>query len=209
MKIKKIVLSEDCLGYEVSEDLLQKIYNFCGDRSNEIEREEIKGKTDKEKELELMQTIIETKEMLKIARSNFEYAEDDLIDYYTYQIKAHQSKLDYLIKIAKTPRKYVLTDALLETLSIIAYKQPVTKVEIDKIRGVSCEHSVNRLLDFELITEVGRLDAPGRPILFGTTEQFLRSFGVKSLTELPELNPDRIAQFREEAEKEIQLTLDI
>ena len=126
-----------------------------------------------------------------------------------YQMCSNPEYYDYLIRIAKTPRKYVLTDALLETLSIIAYKQPVTKVEIDKIRGVSCEHSVNRLLDFELITEVGRLDAPGRPILFGTTEQFLRSFGVKSLTELPELNADRIAQFREEAEKEIQLTLDI
>ena len=61
----------------------------------------IKGKTEKEKDIELMQTIIETKEMLKIAISNFEYAEDDLIDYYTYQIKANQSKLDYLIKIAK------------------------------------------------------------------------------------------------------------
>ena len=61
----------------------------------------IKGKTEREKEIELMQTIIETKEMLKAARTNFEYAEDDLIDYYTYQIKAHQSKLDYLIKIAK------------------------------------------------------------------------------------------------------------
>ena len=61
----------------------------------------IKGKTDKEKEMELIETIIETKKMLKIARSNFEYAEEDLIDYYTYQIKAHQSKLDYLIKIAK------------------------------------------------------------------------------------------------------------
>lgn len=61
----------------------------------------IKGKTDKEKEFELMQTIYETKEMLKLAICNFEYAEDDLIDYYTYQIKAHQSKLDYLIKIAK------------------------------------------------------------------------------------------------------------
>ena len=61
----------------------------------------IKGKTDRQKEFELMQTIIETKELLKVARSNFEYAEDDLIDYYTYQIKAHQSKLDYLIKIAK------------------------------------------------------------------------------------------------------------
>ena len=61
----------------------------------------VKGKTDKEKEAELMRTIIETKEMLKTARCNFEYAEDDMIDYYTYQIKAHQSKLDYLIKIAK------------------------------------------------------------------------------------------------------------
>lgn len=127
----------------------------------------------------------------------------------SYQMCSKPDFYEYLIKIAKAPRKYVLTDALLETLSIIAYKQPVTKVEIDKIRGVSCEHSVNRLLDFELITEVGRLDAPGRPILFGTTEQFLRSFGVSSLTELPELNPDRVAQFREEAEKEVQLTLDI
>ena len=61
----------------------------------------IKGKTDKEKEIELMRTIIETKEMLKMAISNFDFAEDDLIDYYTYQIKAHQAKLDYLIKIAK------------------------------------------------------------------------------------------------------------
>lgn len=61
----------------------------------------VKGKTDKEKEIELIRTIIETREMLKDARCNFEYAEDDMIDYYTYQIKAHQSKLDYLIKIAK------------------------------------------------------------------------------------------------------------
>ena len=61
----------------------------------------IKGKNDKEKELELMRSIIETKELLKVARCNFEYAEDELIDYYTYQIKAHQAKLDFLIKIAK------------------------------------------------------------------------------------------------------------
>ena len=61
----------------------------------------VKGKTDKEKEVELMKTIIETKEMLKNARCNFEYAEDDMIDYYIYQIKANQSKLDFLIKNAK------------------------------------------------------------------------------------------------------------
>ena len=63
---------------------------------------------------------------------------------------------EYLVKVAKTPKKFVLTDTLLETLSIIAYKQPVTRLEIEKIRGVSCDHAVNRLLEFNLITEVGR-----------------------------------------------------
>ncbi len=118
---------------------------------------------------------------------------------------------EYLIKIAKTPRKFVLTDTLLETLSIIAYKQPITRLEIEKVRGVSCDHAVNRLLEFDLITEVGRLDAPGRPLLFGTTEQFLRSFGVKSLEDLPELNPVQIEEFKLQAESEVQqqLQLDI
>lgn len=116
---------------------------------------------------------------------------------------------EYLIKIAKTPKKYVLTDTLMETLSIIAYKQPVTRLEIERIRGVSCDHAINRLLDFNLITEVGRLDAPGRPLLFGTTEEFLRSFGVKSLDELPELNAVQIEEFKQQAEAEVQLQLDI
>lgn len=116
---------------------------------------------------------------------------------------------EYLIKIAKTPKKFVLTDTLLETLSIIAYKQPVTRLEIEKIRGVSCDHAVNRLLEFDLITEVGRMDAPGRPLLFGTTEQFLRSFGVKSIEDLPELNAVQIEEFKQQAETEVQLQLDI
>ena len=116
---------------------------------------------------------------------------------------------EYLIKIAKTPKKFVLTETLLETLSIIAYKQPVTRLEIEKVRGVSCDPAVNRLLEFDLITEVGRLDAPGRPLLFGTTEQFLRSFGVKSLEDLPELNPVQIEEFKMQAESEIEMQLDI
>lgn len=116
---------------------------------------------------------------------------------------------EYLIKVAKTPKKFVLTDTLLETLSIIAYKQPVTRLEIEKIRGVSCDHAVNKLLEFDLITEVGRMDAPGRPLLFGTTEQFLRSFGVKSLEELPELNAVQIEEFKQQAESEVQMQLDI
>ena len=116
---------------------------------------------------------------------------------------------EYLIKIAKTPKKFVLTDTLLETLSIIAYKQPVTRLDIEKVRGVSCDHAVNKLLEYDLITEVGRLDAPGRPLLFGTTEQFLRSFGVKSLDDLPELNAVQIEEFKQQAESEVQLQLDI
>ena len=116
---------------------------------------------------------------------------------------------EYLIKIAKTPKKFVLTDTLLETLSIIAYKQPVTRLEIEKVRGVSCDHAVNKLLEYDLITEVGRLDAPGRPLLFGTTEQFLRSFGVKSLEDLPELNAVQIEEFKQQAESEVQMQLDI
>ena len=150
-----------------------------------------------------------TKKLLARLQERYEKEDSGIMLENAYQLCSKPAYYESLIKVVKAPRKYILTDALLETLSIIAYKQPVTKMEIEKIRGVSCEHAVNRLLDFELITEVGRKDAPGRPILFGTTEQFLRSFGVKSLTELPELNQDRMAQFREEAEKEVQLKLDI
>ena len=110
---------------------------------------------------------------------------------------------EYLIKVAKAPRKYILTDTLLETLSIIAYKQPVTRLEVEKIRGVSCDHAVNRLLEFNLVQELGRLDAPGRPLLFGTTEEFLRTFGVKSLGDLPMLNPEQMEDFRKQAEEEV------
>ena len=95
------------------------------------------------------------------------------------QLCTKSDMYEYLIKIAKTPRKMTLTDTVLETLSIIAYKQPVTRLEIERVRGVSCDHAINKLLEYDLITELGRLDAPGRPLLFGTTEQFLRCFGVK------------------------------
>ncbi len=123
----------------------------------------------------------------------------------SFQMCTRADMYEYLIKIAKTPRKYVLTDTLLETLSIVAYKQPITRLEIEKIRGVSCDHAVNRLIEFGLIAEVGRLDAPGRPLLFGTTEEFLRSFGVKSLEELPELSAVQIEEFKEQAEAEVAL----
>ena len=126
-----------------------------------------------------------------------------------YQMCTKSEMYEYLIRIAKQPKKHVLTDVLLETLSIIAYKQPITKAEIEKIRGVSCEHAVNRLVDYNLVKELGRLDAPGRPLLFGTTEEFLRSFGVQSLEELPTLSQVQIEEFKQEAEEEMKVKLDI
>ncbi len=125
------------------------------------------------------------------------------------QLCTKSDMYEYLIKIAKQPRKMTLTDTVLETLSIIAYKQPVTRVEIERVRGVSCDHAINKLLEYDLIMELGRLDAPGRPLLFGTTEQFLRCFGVGSLEELPEMNPVQIEEFKQQAESEVQLQLDI
>jgi segregation and condensation protein B len=116
---------------------------------------------------------------------------------------------EYLIRIAKQPKRQVLTDVLLETLSIIAYKQPITKLEIEKIRGVSCDHAVNKLVEYRLVCELGRLDAPGRPLLFGTTEEFLRSFGVTSMDELPVLDQDQLAEFKQQAEEEMQMKLDV
>ena len=89
----------------------------------------------------------------------------------------------------------------------LAYKQPVTRVEIEKIRGVSCEHAINKLLEYGLIQEAGRLDAPGRPILFGTTEEFLRCFDVQSVEELPDMNPEKVEELKQEAEEEVQLQL--
>ncbi len=116
---------------------------------------------------------------------------------------------EYLIKIAKQPKHHVLTDVLLETLSIIAYKQPITRLEIEKIRGVSCAHAINKLLEYNLICELGRLDAPGRPLLFGTTEAFLRNFGIQSIEELPVLNQDQLEEFKQQAEEEMNLKLNV
>ena len=119
-----------------------------------------------------------------------------------YQLCTKNDYYEVLGKIVNMPKKHTLTDVLLETLSIVAYKQPVTRAEIEKIRGVSCSHAVNRLVEYNLICEVGRLDAPGHPILFGTTDDFLRSFGISSMDELPDISPDKIEDFRRQAEEE-------
>ena len=168
-------------------------------------------------EIERLASVLEqdkkyTRELLEEMKAEYDEKECgitlmELED--SFQMCTKAEMYEYLIKIAKTPRKYVLTDTLLETLSIVAYKQPVTRAEIEKIRGVSCDHAVNRLVEFGLIAEVGRMDAPGRPLLFGTTEEFLRSFGVKSLEELPELSAVQMEEFKVQAEQEASVQLDI
>lgn len=124
-----------------------------------------------------------------------------------YQMSSSKDIYEYLVKIARQPKKYVLSDVLLETLSIIAYKQPVTKAEIEKIRGVSSDHAVNRLVQFDLVKELGRMDAPGRPMLFGTTENFLRTFGLSSMDDLPRLDPAEVEEWKIQAEEEAYETI--
>lgn len=121
----------------------------------------------------------------------------------SYQMCTRAEYYENLIQVAATPKKHVLSDVVLETLSIIAYKQPVTKMEIEKIRGVKSDHAVNRLIEYNLVYEVGRLDAPGRPALFATTEEFLRRFGIGSMEELPDMDPVQTEELRNEVEEEL------
>ena len=116
------------------------------------------------------------------------------------QLSSRPEYYEYLVKIAKQPKKQVLTDTLMETLSIIAFKQPVTRAEVESIRGVNSDFAINKLVGFGLVEET---------LLFGTTEQFLRSFGISSLDDLPDFGSEQMEEFREEAEKEVDMRLEI
>ena len=120
-----------------------------------------------------------------------------------YQLCTNPVCYDALIRVVSHPKKPVLSDVVLETLAIIAYKQPVTKAEIERIRGVQSDHAVNRLVEYGLVEESGRLNAPGRPALFVTTEEFLRRFGMESLKELPALSEDMAAEIEAQVAEEV------
>ncbi len=126
----------------------------------------------------------------------------------SYQMCTCKDYYENLIRVAAAPKKHVLTDVILETLAIIAYRQPVTKMEIGKIRGVNSDHAVNRLVEYGLVYEAGRLDAPGRPTLFATTEEFLRRFGISSMEDLPSMNPEQEEQIVREVQQELQMTIE-
>lgn len=110
----------------------------------------------------------------------------------SFQMCTREEYYKYIINISKNSQKKHLTETQLETLSIIAYKQPITKVEIESIRGVRCDHVINKLIEYSLVCEKGRLQAPGKPILFGTTDNFLKFFGLKNINELPDLQEESI-----------------
>mgnify|MGYP001450001562 CR=1 FL=1 len=108
----------------------------------------------------------------------------------TYQLATRPEYSNYVQKFIGQGRSQGLSQASLETLAVIAYRQPITKADIEVIRGVKCDYIINTLLNRGFIKEVARMDTPGRPILYGTTDLFLRSFGLSSLTELPPLETE-------------------
>ncbi len=113
----------------------------------------------------------------------------------SYQMCSRREYQEYISHLAEPRRSQSLSNAAMEVLAIVAYKQPVTRSVIEQIRGVSCDTLVNKLLEKNFIEEVGRLDTPGRPMLFGTTEEFLRCFGIESIAELPEFEERSADEF--------------
>lgn len=124
-----------------------------------------------------------------------------------YQMVSNNKYFKNLVLVASHPQKPVITESILETLSIIAYKQPISKPEIEHIRGVKSDYACNRLLEYGLIEEKGRLETAGRPILFGTTEEFMLRFGIESLDDLPILDATKFAELESEVEKELSESL--
>ncbi len=119
-----------------------------------------------------------------------------------FQMCSKPEYYDLIVQLTKKKRNFQLTDTMVEVLAIIAYKQPVTRAMVEAVRGVNSDHSINRLIEYGLVQEAGRLDAPGRPVLFGTTEEFLRTFGVKNKDDLPVIDAVMVEEFKEEAERE-------
>lgn len=123
-----------------------------------------------------------------------------------YQLCSKPEYFDYVSKLYQIRQKQALSQAAYEVLAIIAYNQPITKAKIEQIRGVNSDSAVSRLLERNLIKEAGRLDVAGRPRLYETTDEFLKCFGFKSLTQLPlldigdlsELNIEQSAAMLEE-----------
>lgn len=115
-----------------------------------------------------------------------------------YQLVTKAEHSDYIQKLLKKNKRQSLSQASLESLAIVAYKQPITRIDIDEIRGVKSDSALQRLIEKDLIKEIGRLEVPGRPILYGTSENFLRQFGLQDLKDLPSLDLFAIEDIEED-----------
>ena len=132
-------------------------------------------------EAELLRGVEELKN--RYAQEQFSFEVIDIAGGFQFLTKpTYHNSVGMFLK--QTIRKR-LSQAALETLSIVAYKQPVSKTELEQIRGVSCDYAIQKLLEKELVDIQGRSDAPGRPLLYGTSEKFMDYFGIKSLNDLP------------------------
>jgi len=147
---------------------------------------------------------IKLKELASIIESSEDFAEDvlkELMFKYEaqergirllninnqYQLVTKPENSDYVQKLLKTNIRQALSQAALETLAIVSYRQPVTRIDIDEIRGVKSDSAVLTLVDKGLIKECGRMDVAGRPILYATTEEFLKNFGLNNIKDMPPL----------------------
>lgn len=117
-----------------------------------------------------------------------------------YQLCSRPEYYVYIQEILGEQRRQALSNAAMEALAIVAYKQPITRGQVEYIRGVNSDGAINRLIERNLIEESGRLDAPGRPILYKTTQNFLRCFGLKTPEDLPEVDLSGISSEYEQLE---------
>lgn len=162
------------------ESILEGVLFAAGDVVNLEMLSNILGDSQKEVEKiidSLNEKFVQENRALTIRKINDGYQMGTKTDYHKY-----------ISKLYDTKQKQNLSQAAMETLAIIAYKQPVTRQEIEKLRGVNSDRSVAVLSEFGLVEDVGRLDAPGRPLIYATTDEFLRVFGYSSLTDLPKFN---------------------
>lgn len=177
------------------ESIIESLLFFSGDS---IPSSKLCDICDSE-EITIHMAVYRLNELYRKSNSGFEILEVDN----GYQMCTIPKNIEYIQKFKQKPVKKLLTQALLETLAIVAYSQPITKAQIEDIRGVRSEHAVSKLIEYNLIEEVGRLNVIGRPILFGTTTEFLRHFGFKNIEELPKVKEELIERFKKEVEEEM------
>ena len=173
-----LVLNQDELDHQLG--AMEALLFAVGDDGVSLEQMEYALDVDEETALSLLD---ELKQTYQKKRSGFEITQINE----QYKLMTKKDYAHYLRRLVQNPNQRGLSSAALEVLAVVAYKQPITRHEIEHIRGSNSENVIRRLLTFALIEEAGRLEAPGRPMLYQTAEGFLDHFGIKTIEELPDL----------------------